>query len=61
MGSASPVSYWASEAAIAAWKADAEHLVAQEQGKQAWYEHYTVRIAKVERAYGKPAPVQAGN
>lgn len=48
------VSYWASKAAIAGWKADAEHLVAQEQGRHAWYEDYTVRIARVERAYGKP-------
>lgn len=49
------VSYWASLDAIAAWKADVEHLAAQEMGKRAWYEHYEVRVAKVERAYGKPS------
>jgi len=47
------VSYWASLEAIAAWKAVAEHRVAQENGKARWYEHYEMRIARVERAYGK--------
>lgn len=47
------VSYWASPEAIAAWKADVEHIAAQDMGKAAWYEHYEVRVAKVERAYGK--------
>jgi len=46
------VSYWASEQAIAAWKAHAEHQLAQQQGQSCWYEHYEIRIAKVERAYG---------
>ncbi len=49
------VSYWSSEAAIAAWKANVEHLAAQEMGKRTWYAHYELRVAKVERAYGKPA------
>ena len=49
------VSYWASEAAIARWKADLEHLAAQDLGRQAWYEHYEIRVARVERAYGKPS------
>ena len=47
------VSYWASAEAIAAWKAQAEHAIAQETGKRLWYEHYELRIAKVERAYAK--------
>lgn len=46
------VSYWASEQAISAWKAHAEHQLAQQQGKNQWYQHYEIRIAKVERAYG---------
>jgi len=45
------VSYWSSLEAIAAWKAVAEHRIAQETGKARWYEHYEVRIARVERAY----------
>ena len=48
------VSYWASIEAIQHWKANAEHLVAQEKGKRAWYEDYAVRVARVERTYGKP-------
>lgn len=47
------VSYWESEEAIAAWKNNARHLVAQERGKGAWYETYSVRVAQVSRAYGK--------
>jgi heme-degrading monooxygenase HmoA len=49
------VSYWRDEASIRAWKRDAEHLKAQDAGQKSWYEHYEVRIATVERAYGKPA------
>lgn len=48
------VSYWDSAEAIAAWRANAEHLAAQAMGKRAWYERYQVRVAKVERAYGFP-------
>ncbi len=48
------VSYWRDEAAILAWKRDAEHERAQRAGQQTWYDDYLVRIAKVERAYGKP-------
>ncbi|MDR3393091.1 MAG: antibiotic biosynthesis monooxygenase [Sulfuriferula sp.] len=47
------VSYWASAEAVADWKANLEHLAAQQSGKTAWYQHYEVRVAKVERAYGK--------
>lgn len=43
------VSYWADEAAIAAWKADAQHRLAQHLGKTDWYEDFTMRIARVER------------
>jgi heme-degrading monooxygenase HmoA len=46
------VSYWRDEAAILAWKRDTEHEKAQRGGREAWYERYEVRVAKVERAYG---------
>lgn len=49
------VSYWSSMEAVSAWKAHVEHLAAQDAGRRKWYEHYEVRIAKVEQAYGKPA------
>lgn len=48
------VSYWESTKAIADWKANAEHRIAQETGKSQWYADYQLRVAKVERAYGKP-------
>lgn len=44
-----------SEAAIAAWRVHAEHRIAQESGRTRWYEHYEIRVARVERAWGKPA------
>ena len=49
------VSYWSSSEAIAAWKANVDHQVAQKAGRHDWYEHYAVRVARVERAYGKLA------
>ena len=33
------------------WKENAEHLIAQEQGRETWYREYKTRIAKVERDY----------
>ena len=45
------VSYWESLEAIRNWKANMEHLEAQEKGKTTWYKNYKVRIAKVEREY----------
>jgi heme-degrading monooxygenase HmoA len=51
------VSYWTDEASIAAWKADAEHALAQRRGQKEWYAHYSLRVARVERAYA----VDTGN
>lgn len=48
------VSYWANEKAIAAWKRHVEHAAVRERGRQGWYEHYELRVAKVERAYSGP-------
>lgn len=48
------VSYWRDESDAAAWKQVAEHLVAQERGKQVWYDGYQVRVATVVRDYGRP-------
>jgi len=46
------VSYWSSLEAIKNWKANMEHMEAQNLGKKKWYEHYKVRICRVERDYG---------
>lgn len=47
------VSYWKDLESIRQWKAHAEHLQAQKQGRQQWYAEYRVRIAKVERDYAR--------
>ena len=47
------VSYWESEEAIRQWKANADHRVAQASGRTTWYADYRLRIARVERDYGK--------
>ena len=48
------VSYWMTEASIKAWKAVADHVGAQRLGRERWYAHYELRVAKVERAYSGP-------
>lgn len=42
------VSYWATLEEVAAWGRHTEHLLAQKLGREKWYEHYTLRIARVE-------------
>ena len=46
------VSYWRDEAAIRAWKHQAEHAATRARGRADWYERYELRVARVERAYG---------
>jgi len=48
------VSYWASEAAIEAWRQQADHLLAQRLGAERWYEQYSITVAKVLRTRGGP-------
>ncbi|HHI81974.1 MAG TPA: antibiotic biosynthesis monooxygenase [Rhizobiales bacterium] len=48
------VSYWSDEKAIANWKANSEHVAVRESGNKKWYEHYELRVARVERAYDGP-------
>jgi heme-degrading monooxygenase HmoA len=50
------VSYWVDDAAAAAWKQVAEHLVAQRRGRDVWYSDYQVRVATVTRSYGPEGP-----
>jgi heme-degrading monooxygenase HmoA len=45
------VSYWDSLEAIAAWKQNSAHLVAQQRGRDLWYEAFKTRICRVERDY----------
>lgn len=50
------VSYWDSLEAIAAWKQDAAHLMAQKLGRDNWYTAYKTRICRVERDYAFSLP-----
>jgi heme-degrading monooxygenase HmoA len=57
------VSYWDSLESIAAWKQNSAHLVAQQRGRDVWYEEFKVRICRVERDYEmavspQPPPVK---
>jgi heme-degrading monooxygenase HmoA len=49
------ISYWDSEAQITNWKQNAEHLVAQENGRNQWYRSYSVEVAEVVRSYSSEA------
>lgn len=53
------VSYWESLAAIRAWKANAEHQLAQKNGRERWYASYNLRVCRVEYAYSHPAAGEA--
>ena len=46
------VAYFEDEAAVAAWKAHAEHAEAQRRGIDEFYERYDVTVAEVSRQYG---------
>ena len=45
------ISYWESEADIARWKRNAEHLVAQGKGQSTWYKSYKVEVVELMRSY----------
>ena len=48
------LSYWQDEESIRAWKSQADHMAAQRLGRERWYDHYVIRVARVERAYAGP-------
>ena len=47
------ISYWDSLEQIKAWKANSEHIMAQELGKSRWYSDYKVEIVEVISNYEK--------
>jgi len=47
------ISYWATEEALRRWKQHLEHREAQDRGRSRWYAEYHVRVARVEREYGR--------
>lgn len=45
--------YWKDKESIKAWRNHTEHKKAKKRGNAIWYEEYFLRIAKVEKNYGK--------
>jgi heme-degrading monooxygenase HmoA len=45
------VSYWRTDDDARAWKAVAEHVDAQRNGRANWYSSYELRVATVTRSY----------
>jgi heme-degrading monooxygenase HmoA len=45
------ISYWESMEAIRQWKANTEHMLAQQTGRDVWYSAYKTRICLVEKEY----------
>jgi len=45
------LSYWPDEASIRAWKSHSDHVLAQQLGRERWYESYVVQVAQVTREY----------
>ena len=47
------VSYWQDLDSIRNWREHTEHQIAQQLGRQRWYQWYKLRICKVESEYEK--------
>jgi heme-degrading monooxygenase HmoA len=52
------LSYWPDLASITAWKAQIEHMAAQDQARKRWYASYQVQVARIERDYAFPRPAR---
>ena len=50
------VSFWRDEASIENWKAHSEHQLAQQSGRERWYDYFELHVARVERfsSHGEP-------
>ena len=55
--------WWQDEDTLRAWRTHARHLVAQQTGRERWYEYYDLEVAEVIRskrfARGEPPPLPA--
>ena len=45
------ISYWETEADIQRWHQDCQHAVAQQLGRDKWYQSYTVQVVEIKRQY----------
>ena len=48
------LSYWPDQEKIRLWKRHSDHLIAQELGKQNWYESYSIQVCEIQREYHWP-------
>jgi heme-degrading monooxygenase HmoA len=48
------ISYWENEQQIRDWKNDPEHRIAQQAGRDKWYQSYSIEICEVGRFYKSP-------
>jgi heme-degrading monooxygenase HmoA len=46
------LSFWRDEAAVRAWRENAEHRATQAVGRAGIFDHYRLRVASVQRDYG---------
>ena len=44
------VVWWENEETLRAWRTHARHLVAQQAGRERWYEYYDMDVAEVKRS-----------
>ncbi|CAM4165429.1 MULTISPECIES: antibiotic biosynthesis monooxygenase family protein [Pseudoalteromonas] len=45
------ISYWLSQEDIKNWHADSQHSVAQQLGRDTWYDSYVVEVVEILRKY----------
>lgn len=45
------VSYWADDRSARAWRDHPEHSDIRKAGRDRWYSHYKLNVARVERSY----------
>ena len=50
-GAGITVSYWRDMESIRNWKQNAQHLVAQQLGREKWYQSFRLEICEIVRAY----------
>lgn len=55
-GTGITISYWENEAAIKAWREQLEHAEARRRGKTDWYQSYSLKVTRIERAYDWQTP-----
>jgi heme-degrading monooxygenase HmoA len=51
------VVWWQDEETLRAWRTHARHLVAQQRGRERWYQYYTLEVAELTRTseFTRPA------